>query len=291
MILEALGILLLFWILINCKRSRPDGDLIKNVRPYRKMLAYACPNRHGSSVYFDFSVKVENLEVFLKEHKGSYQPNLTNCLLYAAKVALEKTPELNSFCSGNRLYRRKGVHATFTVKEELKDKASKVSTCKMNLSKIDHFKDLCQKMGAKVKTERSSKETYSDKEHKFFGLFPRFLFLPLIKLVSFIDDYNWLPFWFFKDDGLFSSVIITNVGSLKMDPAYHHLYEWGNCSLFFMVGQIEERAVVEEGVLRARRVLPLKITFDERIEDGATALEGLKTFIKVLENPEEYLKI
>ena len=37
-------------------------------------------------------------------------------------------------------------------------------------------------------------------------------------------------------------------------------------------------------------LLPIRITFDERIQDGLTAMEGLKTFVKVLENPEEFIK-
>ena len=290
MIFEILGIIFIAWILLSSKRSRADGKLIKDVLPYRKLLLFASPGRHESSVYYDFSVNCENLEKILKKNKDGQKAKLINYILFAAKLALEKNPELNVFCSGNRLYKRNGVHATFTIKNDLQKKESKVSVRKLNLSKLGTFEEFCKKTNESVSFERSSKEGHGEKKFKFFASLPKFILLPVVKFASFLDNYNLLPFWFYKEDGFYSSVVITNVGSFKMDPGHHHLYEWGNCSLFMMVGQKEDRVIVEEGVQKVRKVLPIRITFDERIQDGLTAMEGLKTFIKVLENPEEFIE-
>ena len=87
----------------------------------------------------------ENLEKLLKNNKDSHSSKLINYILFAAKLALEKNPELNVFCSGNRLYRRNGVHATFTIKNDLQKKESKVSVRKLNLSKLGTFEEFCKK--------------------------------------------------------------------------------------------------------------------------------------------------
>ena len=75
-----------------------------------------------------------------------------------------------------------------------------------------------------------------------------------------------------------------------MAPAYHHLYEWGNCPLFLMVGQVEERVVAHNGEITTEEVLPMRIAFDERIEDGLTAKQGIDQFVAILESPQDILE-
>ena len=276
------------WVILNLKRSRGDGKVVTNVHPFRTMLLFACPNRQSSTVFFDIDIKAEKLEAFVKKSNDSF--SIMNILVWAGKVALEACPEMNRFCSGNRIYLRNGVHISFTVKKDLKDKSSKTSFLKLNLSKIKSFDGLSDRIKGGVSEERGDKESYSDKEHKLFAYLPNFIFSPFYKLASFLDHYNLLPFWFYKEDGLFTSLIITNLGSLKMKPGYHHLYEWGNCPIFAMVGKVKDEVVVKEGQVVVERVLPIRISFDERIEGGLVAKYGLQKFIEVLENPEGYVK-
>jgi pyruvate/2-oxoglutarate dehydrogenase complex dihydrolipoamide acyltransferase (E2) component len=71
-----------------------------------------------------------------------------------------------------------------------------------------------------------------------------------------------------------------------MPAPLHHLYEWGNCPLFMGVGAYEARAWVEHDEIIAAKVLPIRWTFDERIEDGLTARGGLDEVLRLLEDPE-----
>jgi len=52
------------------------------------------------------------------------------------------------------------------------------------------------------------------------------------------------------------------------------------------VGRIEEAAVVRGGQVTARQVVPLSLTFDHRIIDGATAQRFLNALIEHIENPD-----
>ena len=76
-----------------------------------------------------------------------------------------------------------------------------------------------------------------------------------------------------------------------MNPGYHHLYEWGNCPIFAMVGEIREEAICNNGQVSIEKVLPIRLSFDERIEDGSIAKHGLKAFVDALEDPEKYIKL
>jgi len=52
------------------------------------------------------------------------------------------------------------------------------------------------------------------------------------------------------------------------------------------IGRIEEAAVVRQGEVVARPVVPLSLTFDHRIIDGATAQRFLNDLVEHIENPD-----
>jgi pyruvate dehydrogenase E2 component (dihydrolipoamide acetyltransferase) len=80
---------------------------------------------------------------------------------------------------------------------------------------------------------------------------------------------------------------ITNVGAQR---------GWLNTSLIrhpevaiLGVGRIEERAVVRDGQVVARPIMPLALTFDHRVVDGAQGLGFMLTLRELLEQPERLL--
>ena len=74
-------------------------------------------------------------------------------------------------------------------------------------------------------------------------------------------------------DGLFTSMVVANLGSVGLEGAWHHLYEWGNCPLFVVLGRIEGDTVTA------------KYTYDERVEDGLYCALSLKVLLGILEDP------
>lgn len=52
------------------------------------------------------------------------------------------------------------------------------------------------------------------------------------------------------------------------------------------VGRILEKPVLSEGVLQARPFLPLSLSFDHRVVDGAEAARFLRSLIRLIEEPE-----
>ena len=103
------------------------------------------------------------------------------------------------------------------------------------------------------------------------------------------DHYNLLPGWYIDGDPLFTSIFVANLGSLGMGPGYHHLFEYGTCPLFIMVGKVEQRVVVVDGQAVIRPILPVRFTYEERIEDGLNARFGIDKFIEILQDPAPWL--
>ena len=277
------------WMLLELKTSRSDGTLVKGLHPYRRIMQYIMTTRNESLVYFDVQANAAALLAYLKNNK---EKNITliHVLVGALAQTLEQNPKMNRFVSGRRLYQRKGMSITFTAKRKKLDAKSKLAMVQMPIEEGTPFSAIVNRMNEKINVERSDRRTYADKEYDLFNLLPRPLLVMAVKLLKTLDYYNILPGFFIRDDALYVSCVLTNLGSLKMAPAYHHLYEWGNCPLFLMVGQVEERVVAHNGEIRTEEVLPMRIAFDERIEDGLTAKQGIEHFVTILEAPEDNLE-
>ncbi len=104
-----------------------------------------------------------------------------------------------------------------------------------------------------------------------------------------IDYFNLLPASFIDNDPMYTSIFMANLGSVGMGPGYHHLYEHGTAPLFIMIGKIQQKAVVRDGEIVIRPMLPVRFSYDERIDDGMTAGNGIMSMVRTLENPYETL--
>ena len=283
-----LGAGLVVWVLLEFKTSRSDGTPVQGLHPYRRIMQYIMPTRNESLVYFDVQVGASALLAYLDRNREK-GITLIHVLVAALAQTLDDNPKMNRFVSGRRLYQRKGKSITFTAKRKKLDAQSKLAMVQLHLDEGESFASLVARINEKINVERSGSRTYADKEYDLFNLLPRPLLVGAVKFLKLLDYYNILPGFFIRDDALYVSCVMTNLGSLKMAPAYHHLYEWGNCPLFVMVGQIEERVVAHDGEVSTERVLPLRIAYDERIEDGLTAKKGIDRFRSIIEAPESHL--
>ena len=286
-ILITLGVLVVGYILLNAKVSRPDGTLVSKLHPYRRMLSFVMPTSNGSTVYFDDYIKADALLEYIERTREKFPIDITHLLVNAAVAGLRENPKMNTFISGQRLYSRNHVAVTFSMKRKKLNKEAKVTAVKLIVKDEEDFEDICKRMNKMINVERTEKVTDVDKELNFFFRFPRPLMKFCMWFVWWADYNNILPAFFTRDDGFSTSMFIANLGSLGMRAGYHHLYEFGNCPLFLMVGKIEERAWVVDGEVVPRKILHLRYTYDERIDDGLTSSYGMATVKRCLENPEE----
>ena len=281
--------LFLLWIVLHLKTSRPDGTLIRDLHPYRRIMGYIMPTRNESVVYFDSFIDAEALLSYLPKAKEKFDVDMSHCLVAAAAVTMQENPTMNRFSIGRRLYQRKGVFITFSMKRKALDRVAKLATVKLQLEPGETFRSFCERINAKIGVERSGKRTYSDQEFDVFEAMPRPVLRLGVSLMKAADYFNLLPGSFIENDPLYTSMFVANLGSLDMRAGYHHLYEYGSCSAFLMAGKVEPRPVVIDGRVAVRDILHIRWTYDERMDDGLNARFGLNTVQRVLENPCEYL--
>ena len=274
----------------NLMARRSDGDFIARAHPYRRMLGYLMPGRNEAVVYYEDLIKADAILDYIKQARVALGQDigLTHCLVAASSLGLHFCPEMNRFVVGKRLYQRNNATVTFSMKRKQLDKKAKVSAVKLATTPEDDFLSIITQINQHISVERSDAETYTDKELGLLNILPRPLLSGAMSAVRLADYYNVLPHSFIKNDAFYTSLVIANLGSLGMKAGFHHLYEWGTSPLFMMVGKVEERAMVEDGKVVARKVLPVHYSYDERIDDGLTSFGGLSHVRHCLEDPEKY---
>ncbi len=290
-VLIIVGVLFVLWLLAELKTSRPDGNHIKT-GPARRLMFYIMPTRTEAVVYFDAYVDARKLLLYLKEAKA-FGANMTHATVAAGDIGLAASPRMNRFVAGKRLYQRKTREVTFSMKRKrVTDSANheaRLATVKMETSKQRTFKQLCSDINDKIGENRSGKKTYADKEFQLFDLLPRSLLSWAAGGLRKLDYYNLMPGSFIKNDPLYTSMFIANLGSIKMKPGYHHLFEYGSCHIFLMVGQVEEMLEMEDGEVVSIPRLHLRFTYDERADDGINCRHGMDAVVRVLEDPYRWL--
>jgi len=135
---------------------------------------------------------------------------------------------------------------------------------------------------------RSDKQSYVDKELNTLLRVPGAALASLLAVQRAADALGLLPRSLIDRDPLYASAFIANLGSLKMDSGYHHLYEYGNIPIFLVIGQTKDEPAVRDGTIVVQPTATLRYTFDERAEDGLYAQRALELLRARVEDPEEH---
>ena len=103
----------------------------------------------------------------------------------------------------------------------------------------------------------------------------------------FLDRRGWMPRSVIATDPFQSSVVLANLGSIKLHAGYHHLTNWGTTSVFCVIGEMKKRPYYDDdGNLEMRMSVDIGLTVDERISDGFYCARAVRLLRRLLENPE-----
>ena len=116
---------------------------------------------------------------------------------------------------------------------------------------------------------------------------PGFLVQAVGGIARFLDRHGWMPQSVIAGDPYYSSVVLTNLGSIKLHAGYHHLTNWGTTSVFCAIGEIKKRPFFnDDGTFEMKPSIDLGLTIDERIADGYYYAKTVRLLRTLLENPQ-----
>jgi hypothetical protein len=233
-----------------------------------------------SAVYFrqelDVTRTLEAIRAWNEAHPGLHA-TLFAVLLFAIARALHERPRLNRFVMGKRHYQRKGVWISFSAKKA-KDDRSPVVVLKRELPPDEGFEAHLRALTADLGRGRSDEKSHVDKELDLFLALPTAVLGWGVRLLRWLDDWNLLPRAYIEPDPLYASAFVANLGSVGLDAAYHHLYEYGTIPIFATLGRVK----TAEG----RSTCVVKWSYDERVEDGLYCASALERVREIVERAE-----
>lgn len=272
--------------------DRHDARLVRKIDEFNRIFPFIMPLREPSSVYFKQQVRVEHTRAFLRElnKTSTHSYTMFNLVLASVVRTIALRPRINRFIVGNRVYARNDIIITFVTKRGRSDNAPEV-ILRIKYDPADTLADVTHKTTAEIiKTRKEASVLGEDKAIRFFLHFPRFVINGVVRLVNWLDRYDLVPKSILDIDPMRSSAFISNLGNYGMGAPYHHLYEWGDSSVFVVMGDAHKVPVVtEDDRIEVAEVVDFAYTIDERISDGYYFSTVIKTFKHLMENPEELL--
>ena len=265
--------------------DRRDGTRVRDIHGMQNILIDFKPNRCDSAVYMNHLIDMTNFVKYMDKMKKS-NPGLTyyHGIVDVMAKAIYSRPFMNRFIANRTMYMHKKVSLASSIKVEFEDSAVEALMV-IKVDPEDTLLDVSNKTKEKVDKIRASKEAGNDNANgaaDMLGKMPKFIRVPVIGILKWLDKHGWLPKSLMDDNLYYSSAILSNLGTFKVGAIYHNLTNFGTASSLITFGEIKE--------IDGKWYMEMGATIDERIADGFYFCKALKLIEYIFENPELMMK-
>jgi len=280
----------------NRKRGlgdRYDGWKVRSLDLFFPLIPQVMRSRLDCQNNYEEIVEIAELEKFVRRLRK--ETEMTNLSLFHVFVAaairmVAVRPCINRFVSGRKIYARNDLSLVMSVKKEMTCEGAETSI-KVHFEPTDTLEDVWRKLNAEVSNSKEGEDNSTDVTAKIVGSLPGFLMKFVVWLFRNLDHVGLLPKIIHEVSPFHCSMVLTDMGSLGIDSVYHHLYEFGNCSLFMAMGKKKSiLKQLDDGTVGTARAISLKFTIDERICDGFYFANAFRQFKKLMKKPELLLQ-
>lgn len=274
------------------RRDKRHGWFLKDSDPFHVIMPYVMPGRTKNEAVLGEEIDITALEEYIAA-KNAGEPEFKYSWFHAISAAIAKVlilrPAMNYYISGYRMYEHKDITLAFVVKRLFCDKGAehlaKIKVEREGDAPIEQVYSQVKSIVTKVRGTSDFKGIH--KKFDIYNKLPRPFLKAVVGFLRLMDYYGDSPESFKKDDPYYSSVFITNLGSIKMNADYHHLADWGDNSFFVVIGEKKKRPIfADDGTYEMKDTIKICMTIDERIADGYYFAKSLKLLRHLLQNPQ-----
>ena len=271
--------------------DRKDGVLLRDLDGLHFITPIIYPNRADNEAFISERIDLTAIDEYLAKKNAEnpeYHYSLFQLLVCAALKTVTLRPKLNRFIANRNTYQRNEISASFVIKKQFSDTAEE-GLAFIHSKGSDTLETVHQEIYRQITDRRSEKAggDSSTDNMDMLNRLPRFVGKAAVRFICFLDRHGWVPADMIATDPYYSSVVLTNLGSIKLHSGYHHLTNWGTNSLFIIVGEKKKRPFFdEEGNMTMRDSVDIGLTVDERIADGYYCSKSIRLLRKLLANPE-----
>ena len=274
--------------------DRRDATLIRQQDGMHLIMPMIYPNRCDNEAFISERIDLTNIDKYL-EKRNAENPEFKFTLFHLIVAAILKTiilrPKLNRFIANKNNYQRNSYSASFVVKKQFSDTSEEglAFIYATEGSTLDSLHEDLFKQISREKKGGAGNATSNTMD--ILNKLPRWVGKTAVRFIMWLDKHGWVPDSMTCNDPYYSSVVLSNLGSIKLKCGYHHLTNWGTCSLFCIIGEKKLSPFYDaDGNVTMKETLDLGLTIDERLADGYYYSKSVRLLKYLLEHPEELEK-
>ena len=271
--------------------DRRDARFVRDVPGLQTVMAHLMPNRTDCEVYLSDRIDATELMKYLEKKNAShpeYKTTIFHCAITGLARMVRERPLMNRFIQGRRMYERNEVSLSFVCKRRFADHAEEALMFLVPKD-TDTLDDVSRKIVGDVQETRKSEHATGgvDSLLDTFARIPRPILMFVIWIIRCMDFWGVNPRFITDGDPNYSTILCSNLGSIKCPSVYHHLNNYGTNSIMVTIGTLhKEELLMEDGTRQIRDVIDIGATLDERIADGFYFARSLRLIKHIFAHPE-----
>lgn len=269
--------------------DRKDGRRVRDLTGMAQISIDLKPNRCDSDVYINQKMDLTELVKYVNRKKSegmelTYFPTFVT----AIGKTFYNRPRLNYFVANRHVFEHNEVVISFVAKVTFDDKSEQMMIM-IPIEPSDTLETISNKIKEKVSRIRSKEDKKEGANNAIdtLGKLPNIIRVPLMGIFKWLDQKGKLPASLVKDNLYYSSIIVSNLGSIKCGAIYHNINDFGTCSSLATMGEIKkEEVITSDGRRELRDLCEFGINFDERVADGYYFAKSIKYIQYIFDHPE-----
>jgi len=262
--------------------------LEKRVSTWRKVAMAAWDRPNDPTVYGTLTVEAGPALAYLRKVRDAtgVKVTVTHLVGRAVAIALRETPDINGRIVGRKLYMRDTVDIFYQV---VMDDGKELSGAKIDRVDDKDVHVIAKELIDKAERIRARQDPQFESTKSAMDRIPGFLRRPVLRFLSHLtNDRGWsLPSLKLPADA-FGSAMVTSVGMFGIDVGFAPIFPLAGTPLLVLVGEVQDRPVVQDGEVVIRPMLNLNVSFDHRFIDGFHAGKMSRSVRRYFSAPEEF---
>ena len=269
--------------------DRKNGRLLRSLPAYTKFMPYIMATRNDALNLYEESMEVTEVDRRLRRLRveGYKGIGILHFMIAAYIRIVSMLPGLNRYVAGRRIYAGNDITVVMTVKRALSIDATETSI-KVHFEPTDTIFDVYRKMNEKIDEVKATEENNNTEDvADALARLPRFLLRFVIQILRILDYFDLLPQSLLEASPFHGSLIITDLGSLRIRPVFHHIYNFGTLPVFIAFGAKRHAYELDRhGNMVDHKYVDCKFTLDERTTDGHYWAQAFQAWRYIFQHPE-----
>ncbi|MBR3211294.1 MAG: 2-oxo acid dehydrogenase subunit E2 [Bacilli bacterium] len=263
---------------------------VKDFNGMNQIMIDLKPQRCVSDVYINMKMDMTKLMEYLEEKKKNGEHiTLFHAIVTGIGKIFYNRPYLNRFVQDRHIFEHKYVDISFVAKVAFNDKAEEMMII-IRVDENDNLQTISKKIYDKVNRVRDKDQKVEKKGANsiidVLGHLPNIIRVPIVGVLKWMDKKGIMPASIGEDNLYYSSIIVSNLGTLKSNAIFHNITDFGNASSLATIGEVKDEEVLIDGKKEIRKRCEFGINLDERIADGYYFVKSIQLLQYIFDHPE-----